>query len=308
MSFNIIDDQNKWDLSQNELLQSSAWALFQKSLNHEVSLYQSAEGRLLTIKNQIKFLGSYFYSPRGPKDVGLVDDIKKAAKDNQVIFWRLEPLSEDFISLAKEQGLIVKKTIPLQPEETLVLDLSKSEAELLADMKQKTRYNIKLAEKKKLEIREGREEDFEYFWQLMKGTGARDGFRTHTKDYYYHLFKNTEKKVKLYLASYQNKVIAAAFFSFFAETVTYIHGASSHEDRQLMAPYLLQWELIKKAKSLGYKYYDFYGISENKWPGVTRFKLGFGGFQKKYPGTFDLVFKPGRYALYKLIRKIRRLI
>jgi len=308
MSFNIVDDTNEWDLGQTELLQSSAWSLFQKSLNHEVFLFKSGESQLLAIKNQIKFFGSYFYSPRGPKNIEIIKDIKKTAQENKLIFWRLEPLAADFVSLAKSQGLTIKKTISLQPEETLLLDLTKSEVELLADLKQKTRYNIKLAEKKKIEIRAGKEEDFKYFWQLMKGTGARDGFRTHTEDYYRHLLKNTAGKIKLYLASYQGKIIAAAFFSFFSETVTYIHGASSYADRHLMAPYLLQWELIKKAKSLGYQYYDFYGISEHKWPGVTRFKLGFGGFRKKYPGTFDLVFKPGKYALYKLIRKIRRLI
>ena len=73
-----------------------------------------------------------------------------------------------------------------------------------------------------------------------------------------------------------------------------------------MAPHLLQWHAIKLAKANGQKYYDFHGIDEARWPGVTRFKLGFGGFEVNYPGTFDLVYDPGWYSIYKMVRKVRR--
>lgn len=73
-----------------------------------------------------------------------------------------------------------------------------------------------------------------------------------------------------------------------------------------MAPYLLQWEIIKAAKGRGCRYYDFYGIDENKWPGVTRFKLGFGGEQVQFPGTYDYIFCRPLYWLYKFLRTVRR--
>jgi lipid II:glycine glycyltransferase (peptidoglycan interpeptide bridge formation enzyme) len=75
-----------------------------------------------------------------------------------------------------------------------------------------------------------------------------------------------------------------------------------------MSPYLLQWSLIKYAQAAGYLYYDFYGIDEKKWPGVTRFKTGFGGYVFEYAGTYDLVFKPVIYRVYEFLRKLRRLI
>jgi lipid II:glycine glycyltransferase (peptidoglycan interpeptide bridge formation enzyme) len=114
--------------------------------------------------------------------------------------------------------------------------------------------------------------------------------------------------IKLFLAKHDGKVIAGNIVAFFGDTVTYMHGASSNEFRNLMAPYALQWHCIKLAKQSGYKYYDFYGISDDKWPGVTRFKRGFGGKELEYPGTWDAVFDGVKYKIYGLLRKIRRVV
>jgi lipid II:glycine glycyltransferase (peptidoglycan interpeptide bridge formation enzyme) len=114
--------------------------------------------------------------------------------------------------------------------------------------------------------------------------------------------------VKLFLAYQGDKCLAAGLWSFYGNKVTYLHGASDHKSRQLMAPYLLQWEVIKQAKDGGYSYYDFFGIDAQKWPGVTRFKVGFGGRVVNYAGTYDLVFKPVKYYFYNLLRKVRRFL
>jgi lipid II:glycine glycyltransferase (peptidoglycan interpeptide bridge formation enzyme) len=201
----------------------------------------------------------------------------------------------------------IKKVIDVQPSQTIVLNLNNAEAEILAKMHAKTRYNIRLAEKKGVKIIEDNKRVDE-FLNLLKTTTERDKFRGHSDDYYRALANFNSDFIKLFLAEYEGRTIAAGLFCFYGNTVTYMHGASSDSDRNIMAPYLLQWRVISLAKERGYKYYDFYGISATKWPGVTRFKTGFGGEIVNYPGTFDYILRPGLYLLYEIIRKIRRLI
>lgn len=248
----------------------------------------------------------YYYCPRGPVLANFENEVWQflAAylKEQGAIFWRVEPhqLPNNFK---------FKKTIDLQPHQTLLLDLSKSEEELLNEMHPKTRYNIRLAQKKEVVIIQGQsEQDFDNFWTLMTQTGERDAFRIHDQQHYHNLATANPNFIKLFLAYQGDKCLAAGLWSFYGHKVTYLHGASDHAARQLMAPYLLQWELIKQAKSQGYIYYDFFGIDAKKWPGVTRFKLGFGGRAVDYAGTYDLVFKPAKYWLYNLMRTIKRFL
>jgi lipid II:glycine glycyltransferase (peptidoglycan interpeptide bridge formation enzyme) len=245
-------------------------------------------------------------------------EIKKIAAKAKVIFLRIEPRKID-IRNTKYQ---IRNTIDIQPSKTIMLDLSKSEEVLLATMHQKTRYNIRLAEKKGVTINNSplergaepgeagcvKVDGFEDFWRLMEKTSGRDGFTSHQKDYYEKLLQTAPEKFKLFTAVYQDKIIAAGIFSFFGDTTTYLFGASDNEQRGVMAPYLLQWEIIKKAKAAGCKYYDFFGVDEKKWPGVTRFKHGFSGEEIKYPGTFDVIFNKPSYQIYKILRTTRRLI
>jgi lipid II:glycine glycyltransferase (peptidoglycan interpeptide bridge formation enzyme) len=307
---------------------------------------------------------SYWFCPRGPiinyqlsitnYDAiidFLIRELLKAAKEDNIIFLRFEPQK----SIVKSQLSIVR-SIDIEPSKTLILNLEKSEEEILKSMHQKTRYNIRLAEKKEIKIEimppntpltpsphpdsllrkekgetRGGGDDFESWWGIMEQTKDRDGFRLHGKEYYRSMVsgvilngaeRSEESRdssprgfgtqndkslsIKLIVAKYNNKVIAGNIVSFFGDMVTYVHGASSNEYRNLMAPYLLQWETIKMAKSLGYKYYDFFGIDEQKWPGVTRFKKGFSDNEINYPGTFDIVFDSKWYWAYNLIRKMRR--
>ena len=231
----------------------------------------------------------------------LFDEIRKIAKKENVMFMRFEPQTEEASSKFQ-----ITKTLDIQPSKTTILDLSKSEDELLQAMHQKTRYNIRLAEKKSVEIRESGIDRFDEFWQLMSQTSERDAFRLHGIDYYKEMIKLDKDFIKLFFARYQDKNIATAIVSFFGDTATYLHGASSNTDRNVMAPYGLQWHCIKLAKEQGYKYYNFYGIDEKRWPGITRFKKGFNGREINYPGTFDLIFEAGWYNVYKMVRRARR--
>jgi len=212
-------------------------------------------------------------------------------------------------------GQLVKTSL-VQPEQTIILDLSKREDDLLKEMHYKTRYNIRLAQKHGVRIKTSSvsDQDISIFLNLLKITSVRDSFRAHPADYYRQMFKilgndnqNTSPDnffIRLYQAERQGEILAANLVGFFGDTVTYLHGASSDESRQVMAPYLLQWQIILDAKKQGYRYYDFWGIDEKLWPGVTRFKIGFGGKRIKFFGVYDYIINSAVYWLYRFAKKI----
>ncbi|MEI7620083.1 MAG: peptidoglycan bridge formation glycyltransferase FemA/FemB family protein [Candidatus Falkowbacteria bacterium] len=275
--------------SEKSFLQSSLWAGLQ-----DKSHYPSQKiGESFFIEKPLFLRKHYLYGSRIK-----ADDLSILEKDNQAVFVRFEPNSADW----EGKGV---KTIPVQPAKTIILDLTKSEEELLSAMHQKTRYNIRLAEKKGVTVTIDNSRINE-FLALMNQTTERDGFFAHSDGYYRAMAEFDPDFIQLILAEYEGRVIAAGLFCFCAPTAIYMHGASSNEFRNVMAPYLLQWTAIKKAKGMNLKYYDFYGIDEKKWPGVTRFKEGFGGEEINYAGTFDLVLKPFWYFIYRLLRHVRR--
>jgi lipid II:glycine glycyltransferase (peptidoglycan interpeptide bridge formation enzyme) len=314
MKLTQIENINEVDkLAGGEFLQSRFWSEILEKGGEEITRWTvEDEGKIRAIITFVKksLFGRFFYwyAPRGPRgdkaaSEYLISQLKKNNKAG-VVFLRIEP---DILPSAETIKCEIKKSIDLQPKKTLFLDLALGEEKLLAEMHQKTRYNIRLAEKKGVKIIPGSLDDFTDFWRLMSLTGERDGFRLHSAEHYKNLL-SASGQIKLFFASYNGKNIATGLFCFFGDRVTYLHGASDNEARNLMSPYLLQWEVIKEAQKNGYKYYDFYGIDEKKWPGVTRFKLGFGGFVKEYPGTHDIIFRPLVYKFYEFLRKLRRMI
>ncbi|MCK4799987.1 peptidoglycan bridge formation glycyltransferase FemA/FemB family protein [Candidatus Parcubacteria bacterium] len=315
----------------------------------------------LIVKYDLPFGRSYLYCPRGPviDELGIMNyesrmcgmlfsEIKKIAKDEKSLFLRFDPPVE---MNQKYSTKLKKSSSEVQPKDTLMLDLEKSEEDLLKEMKQKTRYNIRLAERKGTKItnyelhvdnRKKFKEKFEKFWELAEETSQRDKFRSHNKNYYWEMLENlaglrsfsnisqTSKKqdtcllnrrtrnkqnlqAKLYIAEYNNKVITSNIVLYFGDYCAYLHGASSNECRNVMAPYLLQWQQIIDAKKAGYKKYDFWGIKSSQsetnhsWQGITRFKKGFGGYEKNYIGAYDLVLSNIGYTIYGFMKKIRNL-
>lgn len=348
----------------SQFLQSWAWGEFQQSLGRKAWRFgvlddQSLVASALVIKHNLPLGKNYLYCPRGPVSeiknqkqktknyfVELLKKIIGMAKQENSMFVRIEPPIEKsnesmFKALAVNDYQIVTSQF-IQPKDTLILDLSKSEEQLLSEMHPKTRYNIRLAEKKGVKVRIGAEEDFEKFWQLNLETASRDSFKTHPKNYYKKMLEVLSPDfLKLFLAEYEGKVLAANLVVFFGDTVTYLHGASSNEYRNLMAPHLVQWQQIREAKKLGFRYYDFWGLLPQKtqkvttenakitkpqkaqiataetaegtetteshsWQGLTRFKRGFGGFEINYIGTFDLILDGFWYNIYRLGRRFLR--
>ena len=150
----------------------------------------------------------------------------------------------------------------MQPKQNFIVDIDLSEEELLVGMKSKTRYNIRLAKRKGVEILVTREQKYiDKFIELVGQTAKRKGVAFHEREHYQKMFeKISEDVLQLYVAEYEGEVIAANIVSFYGGVVTYLHGATSDKYRNVMAPFLLQWQAILDAKKRGLKYYDFGGI------------------------------------------------
>jgi lipid II:glycine glycyltransferase (peptidoglycan interpeptide bridge formation enzyme) len=239
-------------------------------------------------------------------------------KEKKYIFVRVEPL-QNISNIHYPISIIGTR----QPQHTLLLDISKSEEDLLSEMHAKTRYNIRLSEKKGVEVRQ--EKDVDTFWRLNEETSARDAFKTHDREYYARMLDLPS--VFQLNAYYEGVSIASHIFVRFGDRFTYLHGASGNTHRNLMAPYLLQWEGIRFAEELGCQEYDFWGIAppvsegeKNKktcfhelcwevhhpWTGITRFKAGFGGKVWAYPEAVDIVLDAWQYRLYRFASYIQR--
>lgn len=307
------------------LLQKWEWRVFQETLGRKTFKIVVEEGSnilaaAMIVKQELKLGKSYFYIPRGPV---LIDDssmaqkqveilelmfekIKSMSKKENAIFLRMDPAWRDSEALHRILEESNMKFIgQVQPKQTLILGLSKTENELLADMKPKTRYNIKVAKKHGIEIDYG-EKYFDDFWQLMEKTSSRNKIVSHPKNYYRKLLQvlGDLNMAELVVAKYKDRVVAANLNVKTADWCVYFYGSSDYEHRNKMAPFLLQWESIKRAKNSGCKYYDFWGVDEEKWPGVSRFKRGFSKDKEftKYIGAWDEIYNRMWYNIYKLLK------
>lgn len=315
-------------LEHSQFLESSFWEEFQNSLGNKVWKYgftddnnnQELLGVCLVIQKRFPFNFGYLYTPRGPiiknnleddQKIEISKNLFKQFRDICVQEFKIKNIFFRFEPMFQPDGIKqIKKIKDFQPSRTLILDLSKTESELLKEMHEKTRYNIRLAEKKGVKIikTNKEKESIEDFLNLIEKTSKRDNFKSHSKDYYEKMLKSSDSNIDLWIAKKDDKILCANIIINFGDTVTYVHGASSDEHKNLMAPHLLQWSQILWAKENNYKYYDFWGISKtddknDKWFGFTRFKKGFGGFEMSIPGTFDVVYDKKLYSLYNLIRK-----
>lgn len=324
-------------------LNSLKWRKFQESVGRKT--FDLGKGYM--IKLDMPFGKNYLYS-NYLEAVEYIDEIKKIGRAEGAIFFKYEPMvvrayntslnshkigqgsgtplsrvpdpiesdrvDAKGVSNKLQQSGFKKSPKSLQPQQTIVLNLIQDEEEILAGMHQKTRYNIGLAEKRgiKVNVSKNKVQDFESFWNLLQETAKHDNFHTHTKDYYKKLLDL--KNVELFLASMERDQIplAVAIIIFYKKRATYLHGASNYEYRRDMAPYLLHWQIICDAKARSIEEYDFWGINERKWPGVTRFKRGFlsvrgiqtdTGREIEYIGSWDYIFKPAWYILYRMKNK-----
>ena len=293
----------------SSFLQSREWAEIQERDGRSAHQLTFGAESLFYFTHSLPLGFYYFYAPRPTikKAKAFLDAIRELQKSTRAVFFRVEPETTLHIPPSTSS---IKSAPSLQPRETTVIDLLKSDNELLGLMHHKTRYNIKLAEKHGVgvEKRAGRDA-MDDFYNLLQKTADRNGFYLHPKSHYQNLLFSNSRELEnvLFFAIYKNEIAAAALVNFYDTTATYLHGASNYALRHVMAPYLLHWRIIEEARKRGMERYDLWGIDEIHWPGVTRFKRGFGGEEKYYPNAVDIVFRPIPYMLYTVARRLRNL-
>lgn len=373
----MLQDNTSQIEEKIDFLQSEEWRKFQESTGKRTFRIDGIN----VIEHKLPIVGNYFYVPRWPM-TGImnyklgVNNIIELAKKEEVGWIRIDPENEEVLNLIKKSterfrprqtGLKIQKAPhDMQPKEIFVIDIAKSEEELLSEMKSKTRYNIKIAQKRGISVqvisnfqflppqwdpakavaisnqaRISNDKDNKYYYvdkfiELVNLTAKRKGVSFHPGNYYKKMFEIIPREIlRLYCAKYNGKIIAANLVVFFGDSAIYLHGATDDEYRNVMAPYLLQWQAILDAKEKGCKYYDFGGVKipqpathnpqpdpnkkvtsyklqamGNSWSGITKFKLGFS--EKTQPteflGSYDIILNNQKYFLYRILQKMKNFI
>ncbi|MEW6241388.1 MAG: peptidoglycan bridge formation glycyltransferase FemA/FemB family protein [Chloroflexota bacterium] len=282
---------------------------------------------------------SILYSPKGPlldwNDTSLrsrvLNDLQSFAKRQGAIFLKLDPDvvlgmgvpgAEDAAEDANGQAVVselkgrgwVFSSDQIQFKNTVLIDLSASEDEMLARMKQKTRYNIRLAEKKGVAVRVGNIGDLPMLYRMYAETSVRDGFVIRDEGYYQTAWQTFMQSATVHgqpstvplIAEVNGEPIAGLFLFMFAGRAYYVYGMSRDEHREKMPTYLLQWEAMKRAKAAGCTVYDLWGApdefteNDSLW-GVYRFKEGLGGRVVRTLGAWD--FAPNKFW-YKMYAEV----
>lgn len=299
--------------SDSNLWQSPAWNNFQKKLGRQTWFFKNKKAHLFAVKHPLILGYSWLDIPRGP--IGkkedyqeLIDQLIQKTKGDKIVFIRFMPAEEQQITHKKYKTVLAHSNH--QPETTLKLDLTLSEEEILKQMKPKGRYNIRLAIKKEVSITESK--DISTFFNLIQETTERNQFWGHSQNYYQTMREELKENAQLLLAKYEGKVIAGGLFIYTKDEAIYYYGASSNQNRNVMAPYLIQWTAILEAQKRGCKQYDFLGVApenaqkNHPWKGVTNFKKKFGGIFVNYFPAQELVLKPLQYKLIICLKTIKK--
>ncbi len=270
------------------------------------------------------------YAPKGPvfdwKDESLatrvLNDLQTFAQSKRAIFLKIDPdiplgygipgddgavecdYGHAMLAQLKARGWLYSQD-QIQFKNTVFIDLKADEDVLLAAMKQKTRYNIRLANRRGVAIRQGVLEDLPMLYHMYAHTAVRDDFVIRGVDYYLELWESFIKAemCHILIAEFEGEPIAALFLMHFNKVSRYLYGMSTDKYRELMPNYLLQWEAIRLSKQLGCEQYDMWGApdvfdeSDPLW-GVYRFKEGFNGLTTRHIGAWDYPNKPFLYTLY----------
>lgn len=277
-------------------------------------------GAMQVVVNPVGRSGkSLLYVPRGPalceptvQVLGpLADAARALGRERDAIGIRLEPNipAEDRAWANALGGLAFHPSYPpTQPRSSWLLDIAPDADTLLAGMKQKTRYNIRLAERKGVVVEAAGPDDLDAFYDLYRETAARDDFFVQPKSVYCRMFDvyRDAGQFCMLLARFGGEILAAVTLIRFGTTCWYMHGASGNKHRNLMPTYLLQWRSIEWAKSQSCTLYDFRAVpdilrEDQDMYGVYRFKEGFGGYQFTTLPTYAASYRSGLFGLWQVL-------
>lgn len=338
------DEQKLFNQAVGHPLQSWQWGEFRKKTGVEVERIGFFENGQLKKALQVTFHKlpkvdyTVGYYPKGFKpDEDQLSALKQLGEKHQALFIKMEPdlakpveQKAEFKQLAKfllNQGCEPGR--PLFTKHTFQLDLSPSEEELMANLKSKTRYNIRLAEKKGVRvIEDSSRQGLQVYLDILQETIDRQGFYAHGPDYFLKMWQtlnqadrdrqekssqNVDKAkiMKIFHAVYENTTLASWIVFKWGETLYYPYGASRDIHRDVMASNLLMWEVILYGKKVGCKTFDMWGSlgpepdKNHPWHGFHRFKKGYGGQLMRFIGTYDLVLKPKLYRVFRILDNLR---
>ncbi len=340
----IIDSHSpeQWDdflrTHSGHLLQSHCWGDFKGAFGWHPVRIAVLDGTEIAAAAQILFrplpggLFSTAYIPRGPildRDHPasrlLLTAIHQRCRRRWAISCKVEP---DWADAPDAREWLVQQGFrpsdqTVQPRRSVVVDLRPSEEAILAQMKSKTRYNVRLAQRRGVTVRVGQASDLPTFYRLLQVTGARDGFGIHNAEYYaqgWRMFAR-QNMAALLLAEHEGRTLAGLMVFAFGRSSIYMYGASADEGRTHMPTYLLQWEAMRWAKARGCESYDLWGIPDleeddigpdmaeaerngvlaSGMGGLYRFKRGFGGQMTRTVGAYDYVYNLPLYHAFCLL-------
>lgn len=318
---------------KTNFMQSPEWARVKSDWKNEFIVVKDNNGKIKgtmsLLLRKVPIINRYImYAPRGfvcdiyDKETlkQLTEKAREVAKKYKAFIFRLDPdilqSDEEFKNIIKELGYKTKNNIKsvnqvIQPKYVFRLDVkNKTEEELLKSFESKTRYNIRLATKKGVTIREGTKEDLPVFYNIMKTTGSRDDFFIRPLSYFEKIYDEMGKEhIKLIIAEYEGEAIAAVLPILYGNKVWYLYGGSANKHRNLMPNYLLQWEMIKWAVSNKCDWYDFRGVSGFKDEndpqyGVYKFKKGFNPTFMEFIDEMYIVYNPLINSIFNVSKKL----
>ncbi len=306
------------------LLQTAEWGELKSSFGWQAVRVVSGESGAQILFRRLPLGWSLAYLPKGP--VGRPHEhfwleVDRLCRARRAVFLKVEPDGWEGAGQPTPlcPGFRVSRH-SIQPRRTILVDIRGEEADILARMRQKCRYNIRLAEKKGVRVRPW--DDLEAFYHMMRLTGARNEFGIHSLDYYRRAYQllHTAGLAELLVAEYEGRPLAALLVCARGRSAWYLYGASTDEERHRMPAYLLQWEAIRWARQREAEFYDLWGVpdeepevleanfekrSDGLW-GVYRFKRGFGGEVRRAAAAQDKIYRPLLYIIYLAFLRGRR--
>lgn len=331
MIFRQVRTEEKvaYNASVSHPLQSWEWGEFRQKTGLQVERVGVFEGSNLTKGIQVTFHPIPYigrtagYLPKSfMPDEEQLSSLREIGKRHKALFVKLEPNVANAVDTISghehiQQFLIKNGAVPGKPlftKYSFIIDLTKSEDELLASMSSKTRYNVRLAQKKGVKIFEQTSrEGMEQYLEILKETTNRQGFYAHGPQYFRTMWETLGNSgmIRIFNAIYEDTVIASWIVFVFNGVLYYPYGASRAIHRDVMASNLLLWEMIRFGKENGCTSFDLWGSlgpnpdTNHPWYGFHKFKMGFGGTLVEFVGSYDLVIDEPLYQIFTIVDSLR---